>query len=83
MRGKDIFILQDHRATTSKGKAEIKKQKEVAHKLAFVAILNPLPRSLSRTVMRGTETGTWLAVLHSTIAGTELSSDEFCDSLHI
>jgi hypothetical protein len=83
MRGKDFFSLQDHRATTSKVKAEIKKQKEAARKSALVAILNPLPRSLSGTIIRGTETGAWLTVLSSTIAGTELSSDELCDSLHI
>jgi hypothetical protein len=51
MREKEIFSLQDYRATTSKVKAEIKKQQEEAHKLALVAILNPLPRSLSRTIM--------------------------------
>jgi hypothetical protein len=44
MRGKEIFSLQDRRATTSKVKAEIKKQKEAAHKSALVAILNPFPR---------------------------------------
>jgi hypothetical protein len=33
--------------------------------------------------MRGTETGAWFTVLPSTISGTELSSDELCDSLHI
>jgi hypothetical protein len=33
--------------------------------------------------MRGTETSAWLTVLPSTIAGTELSSDELCDSPHI
>jgi hypothetical protein len=83
MREKEIFSLHDHRATTSKFKAEIKKQKEAAHKSALVAILNPLPRSLSRTIMRGTATGAWLTVLPSTSADIELSSDEFCDSLHI
>jgi hypothetical protein len=83
MRGNYIFSLQDHRATTSKVKAEIKKQKEAAHKLAITAILDPLPRSLARTLMRGTDTDAWLMVLPSTIAGTELPSDEFGDSLHI
>jgi hypothetical protein len=82
-RGKEIYSLQDHRATTSKVKAETKKQKEATHKLAFAAILDPLPRILSRTLVCGIETGAWLSVLPSTIAGTELSSDELCDSLHI
>jgi hypothetical protein len=83
MRGKEIFSLQNHRATTSKVKEEIKKQKEAVHKSALAAILNPLPVSLSRAIMRGAETGTWLTVLPLIIAGTELSLDEFCDSLHI
>jgi hypothetical protein len=47
MRGNKMFSLQDHRATTSKVKAEIKKQYGAAHKSALVAILNPLPRSLA------------------------------------
>jgi hypothetical protein len=83
MRGNEIFSLQDHSATTSKVKAEIKKQKEAAHKSALVAILNPLPSSLSHTIICGAETGDWLTVLPSIISGTELPLDEFCDSLHI
>jgi hypothetical protein len=72
MRGKEIFSLQDHQANTRKIKANIKKQKEVAHKSALTGILNPLARSLAHTIMRGTETGAWLTVLPSSIAGTEL-----------
>jgi hypothetical protein len=83
MRGQKTFSLQDHRATTSKFKAETKKQKEVVHKTALAGIINPLPRSLSRTIVHGSEIGAWRTVLPSTIAGTELSSDEFCDSIHI
>jgi hypothetical protein len=64
-RGKDNFSLQDHRATTSKVKAEIKKQKEAAHKSALKVIINPVPRSLAHTLMRGTDTGTCLMVLPS------------------
>jgi hypothetical protein len=37
-RGNEIFSLQDYRATTSKIKAEIKKQKEAAHKSALPVI---------------------------------------------
>jgi hypothetical protein len=83
MRGKEIFSLQDHRSTTSKANAEIKKQKEAVHKSAIAAILNQLTRSLSIIIMCGTDTGAWLTVLPSAIAGTKLSSDEFCDILHI
>jgi hypothetical protein len=73
MRGKDIFTLQDHRANTRKVKAEIKKQKEAAHKSAIVGILNQLPRRVSRAhlcVIQRLATGSWLMVLLSTIAGT-------------
>jgi hypothetical protein len=70
MRGKEILSLQDHQATTSKVKAGIKKQKEAAHKSALATILNPLPRSLARTIMRGTETVAWLMGLPSKIART-------------
>jgi hypothetical protein len=38
---------------------------------------------LSRISRRGCKMGAWLSVLPSTIAGTELSSDEFYDSLYI
>jgi hypothetical protein len=55
----------------------------VVHKTALAGILNPLPRILSRALMCGSETGAWITVLPSTIAGTELSSDEFCHSQNI
>jgi hypothetical protein len=83
MREQETFSLQNHRSTTSKVKAEIKKQKEGVHKTAVAGILNPLPRIILRTLMHGSETGSRLMVLPLTIAGTELSLDEFCDSLHI
>jgi hypothetical protein len=38
---------------------------------------------LMRTVQRGCDTGAWLSVLPSPMAGTELSADEFCYSLSI
>jgi hypothetical protein len=52
-----------HQATTSNIKAELKKQKEVAHKSA-------IPRSLSYTIRHGSETGAWCTVLPSTISST-------------
>jgi predicted RNA-binding Zn-ribbon protein involved in translation (DUF1610 family) len=80
---KELFSFQDHVATTTKVKAELKKGRDKERKAALNTILNPLPSSLQRTLMRGCETGAWLADMPSTIAGIELSSDEFCDSLHI
>jgi hypothetical protein len=59
MRGQETFSLQDNRATTSKVKAYIKKQKEAVRKTSLAGILNPIPRSLSRTIMRGSEPGAW------------------------
>jgi hypothetical protein len=81
--GGGTFSLKDHRATTSKVKAEIKNQNEAAHKPTLLGIISPLPRILSRTIMRGSEMGAFNTVLPSTISSTELSSDEFCDSLNI
>jgi hypothetical protein len=83
MRGQDTFSLQDHPATTSKVKAEIKKQKEAVHKTALAGMLKLPPMSLPCTLMRGSDTRARRTVLPSTIAGTELSSYEFCDSIHI
>jgi hypothetical protein len=83
MRDKELFSLQDHVATTTKVKAELTKGRDKESKAALNTILNTLPFSLQRTLRRGCEIGDWLAVMPSTIAGTELSSDEFCDSHHI
>jgi hypothetical protein len=67
--------LQDHMSTTCKVKAELKNQ--------ITRLLEPMPTELSRTINRWYETGAWLALMHSLIASTELSSYKFCDSLSI
>jgi hypothetical protein len=81
-RGEKTFSLRDHIATSSKVKAELKKQKDEQHKNALTRLLAPLPIELSHTIRRGCETWVCLTVIPSTIAGTELPSYEFCDSLH-
>jgi hypothetical protein len=83
MRGKEIISLQDHRVTTSKVKAELKKQKVEKHQNALMKLLAQMPTELSRIINRGCEIGAWLTVMPSTLVGTVLSSDDFCDSLHI
>jgi hypothetical protein len=70
MCDKELFRLQDHVATTMKVKAELKKGRDKESKAALNTIINPLPSSLHRTLRRGCETGAWLAVMPSTIAGT-------------
>lgn len=42
-----------------------------------------MPRDTRRAILRGTRTGQWLSVLPSTVNGTELSAQEFRDSLHL
>jgi hypothetical protein len=83
MRDKELFSLQAHVATATKVKSELKKGRDKESKAALNTILNPVLSGLQRTLRRGCKTGTWLAVTPSTIVGTYLSSDEFCDSLHI
>ena len=45
--------------------------------------MKKLPCSDRRTILRGKSTGQWLSVLPSTLNGTELSAQEFRDSLHL
>jgi hypothetical protein len=42
-----------------------------------------MPPDLRRKIQCGCDTGAWISVLPSPMAGTELSADEFCDSLSI
>jgi hypothetical protein len=83
MRKKEIFSLQDHSATTNQVKGELKKRRDLTNKAHLDSILGLMTKDLSRTVSRGCETGAWLTVMPSTIAGTELSADEYRDSLHM
>jgi hypothetical protein len=83
MRKKETFSLQDHSATTNQVKGELKKRRDLTNKAHLDSILGLMTKDLSRTVRRGCETGAWLTVMPSTIAGTELSVDEYRDSLHM
>jgi hypothetical protein len=74
--------LQHHRATARKVKSELKNQKYDNHKNTLTRLMAPIPTELSHTITRGCETGKWLTLMPSTITGTKLSSDEFCDSLY-
>jgi hypothetical protein len=62
---------------------ELKKRRDLANKAHLDSILGLMTKDLSRTVRRGCDTGAWLTVMPSTIAGTELSADEYRDSLHM
>jgi hypothetical protein len=70
MHDKEKFSLQDHVATTMKVKAELKKGRDKESKAALNTILHSLPSSIQRTLMIGCETGAWMEVFPSTIAGT-------------
>jgi hypothetical protein len=83
MRKKETFSLQDHSATTSQVKGEIKKRRDLTNKAHLDSTLGLMTKDLSRMVRRGCETGAWITVMPSTIAGTELSADEYRDSLHM
>jgi hypothetical protein len=65
----------------SHGKAEVRKWNVEEPEASLNAILQSLPADKSRTIGRGRETGTWLSNLPSTINGTELSAQEFRDTL--
>jgi hypothetical protein len=48
---------------------------------ALNLIASGLSRNNKRTILRGKDTGGWLSVLPSTVNGTELSAQEFRDSV--
>jgi hypothetical protein len=83
MQKKETFSLQDHTATTRKIKKEIKNGRNLTNKAHLESIIGLITKDLSRTVRQGCETGAWLTVMPSAIAGTELPANEYRDSLHM
>jgi hypothetical protein len=62
---------------------ELWKRKTQRHDKELSSILAPFPCHTIRHLKTGTETGAWLSVMPSTVNGTELSAQEFCDKLLI
>jgi hypothetical protein len=54
-----------------------------AEQVYLDSLLKDLDCDTQRTLRWGKETGQWLSVMLSTLNGTELSPQEFWDSLHL
>jgi hypothetical protein len=84
MRGAAVFSLADHQTTTQQQvKTKLKEQRDKVNKESLASIKACMPPDLSWVGQQGCDAGDWLSVLPSPMAGTELSADEFCNSLAI
>jgi hypothetical protein len=63
--------------------AELKVRRAALHDSTLDSILEDLDCDTRRTLLQGKETGKWLSVMPSILNGTELSPQEFRDSLHL
>lgn len=83
LRGRAEFSSATHSGTTRAVRAELRSRSLDCHNATLASIVHPLPNDTRRIIMRGCETGAWLSVLPSTVNGTELSRQEFRDSLYL
>jgi hypothetical protein len=60
-----------------------RKAREAAEETALAALTAEAPSSVKRRLVRAKETGTWLTTTPNRLNGTELSADEFRDSLRL
>jgi len=81
LRGVEVFRSAAHASVVSRVKAELKERNKVFNDSKLNQIASQLPCDDRRTILRGKDTGQWLSVLPSTVNGTELSAQEFRDSL--
>ena len=83
LKGSHKFSSADHRSTISEVRAELRERNSTRYGEALTSILRNLPRDTRRTIQRGCDTGAWLSVLPNAVHGTELSAQEFRDSLFL
>jgi hypothetical protein len=83
LKGTVTFSSDDHTRVGKEVKLEIRERRAEKELLELNGIMKKLPCSDRRTILRGKSTGQWLSVLPSTVNGTELSAQEFRDSLQL
>ena len=81
LQGVEPFRSADHMSVISEVKAELKLRNNAKYEAAMIPLTSKLSCDNRRTILRGQETGQWLSVLPSTVNGTELSAQEFRDTL--
>jgi hypothetical protein len=80
-RGINEFRSADHIAIVREVRSELKTRKTKRNDATLMAIVNKLSCNDRRTILRGQDTGQWLTVPPSIVNGTELSAQEFRDSV--
>ena len=80
-RGVQEFSSADHSSSVREVRREIKKRTLMMNEVSLEGIVEGLQCDERRTILRGRDTGQWLSVPPSTVNGTELSAQEFRDSL--
>jgi hypothetical protein len=79
-RGVDVFRSTDHLKVIHDVKAELKLRNAAKSESSLNDLASKMSCDNRRTILRGRETGQWLLVSPSTVNGTELSAQEFCDA---
>jgi hypothetical protein len=81
--GKKKYRSAEHKATMLAGIGAYRVRHLTANQRKLDSILKKLPPERCRTILRGEETGAWLSSSPSIVNGTELSTQEFRDALHM
>ena len=79
--GRHEFSSADHSATMREVKSELKEHSNADHDKELESITKKMSCDERRAILHGKLTGQWLSILPSTVNGTELSTQEFHDSL--
>jgi hypothetical protein len=80
-RGVEEFRSADHVSVVGEVRKELKHRMKLSNDMDLASIIDKLPCDDDRTILRGKDTGQWLSVPPSTVNGTELSAQEFRDSI--
>jgi hypothetical protein len=70
-------------AGSADARKDTRKKWQEEEEAAFQRITSAASKTTARQMTRSRDTGTWLTVMPSTLNGTELSADEFRDSLRL
>ena len=81
LRGQVEFRTADHSACFREGRTAVRKWGEIRAKEALTAALERAMVLQERHMRRAAKTGAWLTVLPSTVNGTELGAQEWCNAL--
>jgi hypothetical protein len=83
LRGAVEFRSEDHIKTCQVARFELKGRKEMRNDKTLEALVSKLPAFERRTILRGRLTGQYLTVTPSVVHSTQLSPQEFRDSILI